>query len=241
MSFALLIGSVVAPASSGAAAAPLSGQLVIAYQYRTGAVHVVGFAYDRANHAAVPRVCLAVGARCVQRVTPNLPSPAYDRAHRITGRHRFAVTTQPLRPGVKLALRTMSAAPMTLAARYANSPGARAVAVAKRNVGARYTSGGNTPRGGFDCSGYTMYVYRAANVASLPHNTDAQRHSRYMHRVARAAALPGDIVFYLSGTSSYHVAIYAGHGYQYAAATPRDGVRYQPIWSTNVEFRTDWH
>ena len=46
----------------------------------------------------------------------------------------------------------------------------------------------------------------------------------------------------ISGRSAaYHVAVYAGHGHQYAAATPADGVRYQPIWSRNVEFRTDWH
>jgi cell wall-associated NlpC family hydrolase len=59
-----------------------------------------------------------------------------------------------------------------------------------------------------------------------------------MRRVSRAAARPGDLIFYLGGGGAYHVAIYAGHDMQYAAATPRDGIRYQHIWSSHVEFRS---
>ena len=44
-------------------------------------------------------------------------------------------------------------------------------------------------------------------------------------------------MFYLSGSSAYHVAIYAGHGWQYAAATPRDGVRYQRDLYYDEEFK----
>jgi len=124
----------------------------------------------------------------------------------------------------------------------APGPGARIVAIAKRYVGhARYVEGGATPRHGFDCSGYTMYVYEKAKVRRLPHNAEAQRHLHGMHRIRRAKARPGDLIFYLSGGYAYHVAIYAGHGMQYAAATPRDGIRYQHIWSRQIEFRTSWH
>ena len=124
----------------------------------------------------------------------------------------------------------------------APGPGARIVAVAKRYVGhARYVEGGATPRHGFDCSGYTKYVYQHAHVRRLPHNAEAQRHVHGMRRISRAKARPGDLIFYLSGGYAFHVAIYAGHGMQYAAATPRDGIRYQHIWSRRVEFRTTWH
>jgi cell wall-associated NlpC family hydrolase len=122
------------------------------------------------------------------------------------------------------------------------SPGTRIVRIARRYVGhARYVEGGASPKRGFDCSGYTRWVYSHARVATLPHNAEAQRHVKHMHKISRKAARPGDLIFYFSGRSAYHVAIYAGHGRQYAAATPRDGIRYQAIWSTNVEFRTDWH
>jgi cell wall-associated NlpC family hydrolase len=132
------------------------------------------------------------------------------------------------------------AAPAGAAARP--SAGARIVHVAKRYVGkAHYRWGGASPRRGFDCSGYVMYAYRKAHVARLPHNAQAQRHARHMHRISRRSARPGDLVFYLSGGRAYHVAIYAGHGRQYSAASPRYGIRYQRIWSRHVEFRTDWH
>jgi cell wall-associated NlpC family hydrolase len=75
----------------------------------------------------------------------------------------------------------------------------------------------------------------------LPHNTNAQERAPHMHRISRAHARPGDLIFYMSGGSSYHVAIFAGHGMQYAAATPQDGVVYQHIWSKSVRFATDWH
>ena len=122
------------------------------------------------------------------------------------------------------------------------TPGQRIVAIAKRYVGkARYRAGGNSPKHGFDCSGYTQYAYTRAGVAQLPHSAQAQRHAKHMHRIAPSHARPGDLVFYLSGARAYHVAIYAGHHMQYSAATPRDGIRHQRIWSSHVEYRTDWH
>ena len=112
---------------------------------------------------------------------------------------------------------------------------ARLVTVASWFVGrARYVSGGATPQTGFDCSGYTQYVYRRAGVAMLSHYTDTQRNAPRMHRVSAAAARPGDLVFYMSGSHSYHVAVYAGNHMQYAAATPRDGIVHQAVWSANV-------
>ncbi len=73
-------------------------------------------------------------------------------------------------------------------------------------------------------------------MAKLPHNADAQRRMHHMHRVSKAHRHVGDLIFYMSGGHAYHVAIYAGHGEQYAAATPRDGIRHQKIWSSKVRY-----
>ena len=235
---ALVTGALVAPQSASAAAAPEHGRLRSAVQHRDRSISVTGYAYDRHRRAASIRVCLAIAGRCVRTVRADQASPGYDRSEHIGGRHRFAMRLPAQRPGVRVVLRTSG---HVLSSMRADSPGARAVRIAKRYVGARYREGGASPRTGFDCSGYTLFVYHRADVASLPHNAQAQRSAGHMHRISRRAALPGDLVFYLSGGSAYHVAIYAGHGYQYAAATPRDGVRYQPIWSSNVVFGTDWH
>ena len=147
---------------------------------------------------------------------------------------------QPRRPGVRIGLQT-AAGRHRLFHTWALSPGKRVVRVARRHVGERYRYGGTSPRTGFDCSGYTMYSYRHGRTAVLPHNAEAQRHARGMRSISRRSARPGDLVFYMSGGSAYHVSVYAGHGYQYSATDPRQGVRYQPISSRNVRFGTDWH
>lgn len=235
---AVVTGALVAPQPAVARVSPYSGQVRTAYQHRDGSISVDGFAYDRRHPSASIQVCLAIAGRCVRVVRANQISTGFDQSKHIGGRHRFAVRLPGQRPGVRIALRT---AGHVLGTKQADSPGARAVRIAKRYVGARYRDGGASPRTGFDCSGYTLYVYHRADVAGLPHNAQAQRSAPHMHRISRRNALPGDLIFYLSGGSAYHVAVYAGHGYQYAAATPRDGVRYQRIWSSDVVFGTDWH
>jgi cell wall-associated NlpC family hydrolase len=116
--------------------------------------------------------------------------------------------------------------------------GARIIAEARKFVGnTPYVWGGTTPRG-FDCSGYAQYVYKHAGAPRLPRTAEQQR--RRDRRIPRRLARPGDEVFYLSHGSAYHVAIYAGHGMQYSAADPRDGIRYQHIWG-HVRYGTNWH
>lgn len=111
----------------------------------------------------------------------------------------------------------------------------RIVAVAKKYVGhARYVEGGASPKRGFDCSGFTKYVYAKAGAGTLPHNAEAQRRMKGMHRVSAGKARAGDLVFY--SRPAFHVAIYAGKHMQYAAATPRDGIRYQRVWSSDVTY-----
>lgn len=113
--------------------------------------------------------------------------------------------------------------------------GQRIVAVAKRYVGkVRYTEGGASPKRGFDCSGFTKYVYRVAHVAKLPHNAEAQRRMKHMHRVSARHAKPGDLVFY--SKPAFHVAIYAGKHQQYVAATSGTKIKKQKIWSSDVTY-----
>ena len=238
---AAVLAVVALPGAAGASSAAPAGYIKSAFQHRDGSVTVVGFGYDRNHPSRRPRFCLITGARCVRYVYPNRPSPRYDRNRHIAGPHAFVVTLSRRPSGIVVGLRGYAARPVSLDAVPASTPGSRVVHVARRYVGGRYTYGGASPRTGFDCSGYTMYSYRHGQAAALPHNAEAQRHAAGMHRVSRADARPGDLVFYMSGGSSYHVAIYAGHGYQYSATDPQQGVRYQPISSRNVQFGSDWH
>ncbi len=69
---------------------------------------------------------------------------------------------------------------------------------------------GGTSRNGFDCSGFTQYVYRASNT-SLPRTAAEQ--FRTGTGISRGQLQAGDLVFfstYASGAS--HVGIYIGGG-----------------------------
>ena len=234
------VTAVALPTAAGAAGVATYGHIDTAYQYRNGSIHLTGWAFDRHHPRLHPGVCLIIRGRCVKVLYPHQASPRFDRQHHTRGAHLFSINLRPRRPGVMIILRRV-AAPANLDRATALSPGTRVVRVARREVGDRYRYGGSSPRTGFDCSGYTMYSYRNGHTAGLPHNAESQRHSSGMHRIARRTARPGDLVFYMSGGSAYHVAIYAGHGYQYSATDPQQGVEHDRIHDRNVIFGTDWH
>jgi cell wall-associated NlpC family hydrolase len=98
--------------------------------------------------------------------------------------------------------------------------------------GAYYAHGGDGPTG-FDCSGFTMYVFSKMGI-SLPHSSSAQ------HSVVQSVSnpQPGDLVFVYNGGggSIGHVAIYAGGGYWWEAANPSVGVGKHRAWTTNVSY-----
>ena len=80
------------------------------------------------------------------------------------------------------------------------------VAYAKKFVGVRYSYGGTSPASGFDCSGFTRYVYAHFGI-DLPHYSVAQFATG--KRVSRAGLRPGDLVFF---RGLGHVGIYVGDG-----------------------------
>lgn len=83
-------------------------------------------------------------------------------------------------------------------------------------AGIPYVWAGETPSGGFDCSGLVLYVFRQHGV-NLPHYSRSQ--FQMGSPVLPADLRPGDVVFF--GTPVYHVGIYAGGGYFIHA--PRTG------------------
>jgi cell wall-associated NlpC family hydrolase len=85
---------------------------------------------------------------------------------------------------------------------------ATAVSVAMQQMGKPYVFAASGPSS-FDCSGLTMYAWRAAGV-SLPHSADGQY--RMLPSVPVGDAQPGDLAFF--GTTSYvhHVGMVIGNG-----------------------------
>jgi len=77
-------------------------------------------------------------------------------------------------------------------------------------VGTPYRYGGNTPQGGFDCSGLVNYVFRdMANVALPRTSRDLAAQGPRIQPERLAAA---DLVFFANGGTVTHVGIYVGEG-----------------------------
>ncbi|MGZ0149156.1 C40 family peptidase [Kribbella sp. WER1] len=93
---------------------------------------------------------------------------------------------------------------------------------------------GGTSTSGFDCSGYTGYVYKYAGH-KLP-RTSRQQYAATKH-ISRSAAKPGDLVFFHNGGGGvYHVGIYAGGNMLWQASKPGRPVAKSKIWSSSVSF-----
>jgi cell wall-associated NlpC family hydrolase len=102
---------------------------------------------------------------------------------------------------------------------YAQHPEVVQTALAYR--GSRYVRGG-TGRRGFDCSGFTRFVYSKYGV-SLPHQSGAQ--SRCGIPVSRSELKPGDLLFFHTRRRAIsHVGIYIGNNRFVHASTPGRGV-----------------
>ncbi|MDD3346890.1 SH3 domain-containing C40 family peptidase [Oscillibacter sp.] len=98
----------------------------------------------------------------------------------------------------------------------ASSSGSSIVDSARQHLGTRYLYGGASPSG-FDCSGFTMYIYQQFGY-SLPHTATGQWQSGVGTQVWSIAALqPGDLVFFCDpsrslGKACSHAGIYVGDG-----------------------------
>ena len=98
------------------------------------------------------------------------------------------------------------------------------VSYAKTYLGTKYVSGGESPSKGFDCSGFTRYIYKKYGV-NLPHSASAQ--ASVGTEVSKSNLQPGDLVIFKgeSGNSVGHVGIYIGGNQFIHASNPSDGVK----------------
>ena len=85
----------------------------------------------------------------------------------------------------------------------------KVLSIAYSLEGTPYVRGGSTPKG-FDCSGFTCYVFRLGAGVSLPRTSSAQ--ATVGKAVSKDNLEPGDIVYFnTNGRSVSHVGVYVGN------------------------------
>jgi cell wall-associated NlpC family hydrolase len=104
---------------------------------------------------------------------------------------------------------TGAAAPDLL--RQVHDRASEAVLSAMNFIGVRYRRGGNSAETGFDCSGFTRYVFEHSLGLMLPRRADEQAAAPGLVAVTRQDLKPGDLVFFNTMRRTFsHVGIYIG-------------------------------
>lgn len=110
--------------------------------------------------------------------------------------------------------------------------GTAIAAFADTFIGAKYVYGGTSPTTGWDCSGFTQYVYKHFGI-DIPRTSEAQYAAST--KVSQSNLAPGDLVFAQfpgDNASPGHVGIYLGGGKVISAQDPAAG--------TGVDSLADW-
>jgi len=110
-----------------------------------------------------------------------------------------------------------------------SSVGQQIASYAQNFLGCRYIYGAAGPSS-FDCSGFTMYIYKHFGY-SLPHGATAAMN--YGHKVNRGEWAPGDLIFFSHAKNgrSDHIGIYIGNGKVIHASTNGNRVRIDTLLS----------
>lgn len=167
--------------------------------------------------AAAPVAVETVGVNGVKAVAKPKPKPkpqAQPTVNRVT--RAIASRTSS----------TKSKATVSRSAKRTSNPAQSAsgvVNIARGLLGIPYVYGGTTTAG-FDCSGFTSYVFRKAGI-SIPRTASAQK------RAATPVSnpKPGDLVFF--GSPVYHVGIYTGPGMMIDSPRAGKSTSERPIFS----------
>jgi cell wall-associated NlpC family hydrolase len=122
---------------------------------------------------------------------------------------------------------TLSATTSTTSTSTSTATGSAAAVVAfvKAQIGKAYVSGATGPSA-YDCSGLVQTAFKQVGI-SLPRVSQDQ--STAGTQVSLSNLQPGDILYWGSAGSAYHVAVYVGDGMFVGAQNPSSGVGEHPL------------
>lgn len=219
-----IVASAAQPAVKTSAVIAASGGLVASFALPASAATASPSSASKATTVSAPAAVQA----------PETAAPATTNAFGLIG---FTATAKPKpkpKPVVVPAVSrssTATASRSTVRKDYTSlKPAAGGVlAIAAQYEGLMYSYGGTSPSTGFDCSGFTQYVFSKVGI-SLPRTAEDQRQAST--RVSSPQL--GDLVFF--GSPAYHVGIYAGNGKMWDSPRTGEAVALRSIWTSNVTY-----
>ncbi len=125
-------------------------------------------------------------------------------------------------------------APVTVSRSITRAPTPQApraggvLGIAASLAGIYYIYGGTTTAG-FDCSGYTQYVFAQVGI-SIPRTSQEQQAAA----TPVSNPQPGDLVFF--GSPADHVGIYAGKGMMWASPHTGAAISLQSVYSSTATY-----
>lgn len=169
---------------------------------------------------AAPTATVSFERTVVKTVAAPKPEPVRAQS---TERETAAATTAAGRTAATAAQAATAAAPETKAVEVAPAAASTSgiAAIAYTGIGRPYVWGGTTPNG-WDCSGFTQWVYAQAGI-SIP------RVNAWNAMTPTSNPQPGDLVMQNGGA---HVGIYVGNGMMISALNPSQGTLLHAVAAT---------
>jgi peptidoglycan DL-endopeptidase CwlO len=180
------------PAAKASAVIVVSGGMVASFALPASAASLVTPATAKAPAATDVLAIAAPSAAQAPLVSPAFGSIGFSGVDK----------PKPVRSATISSSRSATRVPLANVAPAPASAGVLAIAASLKGI---YYVYGGTTLAGFDCSGYTQYVFNRVGI-TLPRTAEEQR----QFATPVSTPLVGDLVFF--GAPAYHVGIYAGNG-----------------------------
>jgi peptidoglycan DL-endopeptidase CwlO len=225
-SFSSAISRSVRPAGKASAVIFFSGAMVASLALPAAAT--------TSSHQAIAPVALPVKVAAPSAAQAPLAPQTFGSIG-FTGvvkpRPKPAAVPVVLRPAVAVSRSTTRATISTPAqqqAPVAAAGSAGVLGIASSLAGIYYIYGGTTTAG-FDCSGFTQYVFARVGI-SLPRTSEAQQAAA----TPVSNPQPGDLVFF--GHPAGHVGIYAGNGMMWDSPHSGTAVGLHSVYSSSATY-----
>ena len=200
------------PAAKASAVVVVSGGMVASFALPASAATMITQVKTKAPAATAVLAIAAPSAAQAPLVSPafgNIGFSGVDKPKPVVR----STTISSSRSATRVALSTRVPAPRS----------AGVLGIAASLAGIYYIYGGTTPSG-FDCSGFTQYVFGQIGI-NLPRTAEQQR----QFATPVSTPQPGDLVFF--GAPAYHLGIYAGNGMMWDSPHTGSSVGLRSVFS----------